>query len=464
MGQSYVERERKLDISPNAVLPQLTDSRPKTHRLRAVYYDTDDALLQAQGVSLRRRTGGDDDGWHLKVPDPEGKVELRVGPDASRPPRELMQLSRGLRFDQPVRRTAVLTTVREAHEVCSSAGRLVAEVADDRVTVQVAASGETVAWRELEIELGPDGSEDTMEHLADRLRECGATPASAGSKYARAMGEPARAESDGLAALVDDYLQTQYDRLAFGDLRMRRGENAVHKTRVAVRRVRSTLRIFADLFDEERAARLNGELRWYAEALGVVRDLDIARRRLAEDLDVRRELVGQRAASGLLGCVEDERGQAWGRLQTLLDGRRYGVLLRELAAWRRETPWASNLESDPDAVQAFVKRARKKSDKRLRQAERAGPEKVDEAFHRARKAAKRTRYAAELARPAVGKKARKIAREHERRQDELGIRQDHRMLATLLQRLAVRRGTAPEVAFACGALAQRHRAALEAWH
>jgi CHAD domain-containing protein len=463
MGDSYLERERKLDVLPDFAFPQLQNERSQAHELRAVYYDTDDALLQARDVTLRRRTGGDDDGWHLKVPDPQGRLELRADVESPRPPRDLMQLSRGLRFDQPLHRTVVLTTVREAHQICSNDGELVAEVADDRVTALVGSTGDRRRWREIEIELGPAGSEESMERLADALRGSGATPSTVGSKYARAVGEATRARSSGLAGVVDDYLQRQYDALAFGDLHMRRGDNAVHKTRVAVRRVRSTLRIFAALFDQDRAARLDGELRWYAELLGAVRDLDIARRRLEEDLEGGAvELVPRQVAARLLGCLEGERAHAWERVLGVLEGRRYGSLLRELASWRRETPWTAAADDDPDTVKTFVKRARKKSDKRLRQAECADPDAVDEAFHRARKAAKRTRYAAELARPVVGKRAKKIAREHEQRQDRLGIGQDHRMLAALLQRLADREATAPDVAFACGALAQRHRAALEA--
>ena len=460
MAKSYLERERKFDVPPDFALPPLTDQKPRTHQLEAVYYDTDDALLQARGATLRRRTGGNDAGWHLKVPHPGGKLELRAGLESPRPPRELLEVSRGLRFGQPLRRRLELTTMREAYEICSTDGELVAEVADDRVIAVVPSSRATVRWRELEIELGPAGSQEAMGRLTSRLREAGATPATAESKYARAVGEPTRPQLSGLTELVDDYLQAQYDALAFGDLRMRRGENAVHKTRVAVRRVRSTLRVFGDIFDTERVASLDAELRWYAELLGAVRDLDVAGRHLVEDLQGVRELVPDRAAKTLLGWVGRERNQAWARLQAVLNGRRYGVLMRELAAWRREPPWAANFDNDPAAVRTFVKRARTKSDKRLRQAERADPDTVDEAFHRARKAAKRTRYAAELARPYLGKKAKKVARKHEERQEELGVRQDHRMLLALLLRLAGQEPTEPEPAFACGVLAEHHRAAL----
>src|SRR5947209_11252656 len=47
--------------------------------LRATYYDTDDLRLYAHGITLRRRTGGDDAGWHAKLPvGPEHRRELHV--------------------------------------------------------------------------------------------------------------------------------------------------------------------------------------------------------------------------------------------------------------------------------------------------------------------------------------------------------------------------------------------------
>ena len=65
---------------------------------------------------------------------------------------------------------------------------------------------------------------------------------------------------------------------------LRAGENVVHTTRVAVRRLRSTIRVFADLFDEAQAQQLDGELVWWAGMLGAVRDQDILAVRLADRL------------------------------------------------------------------------------------------------------------------------------------------------------------------------------------
>src|SRR3954470_23795353 len=41
---------------------------PVRQRLEATYFDTADLRLASAGLTLRRRTGGDDAGWHLKVP------------------------------------------------------------------------------------------------------------------------------------------------------------------------------------------------------------------------------------------------------------------------------------------------------------------------------------------------------------------------------------------------------------
>lgn len=50
-----------------------------SQRLAATYFDTADLRLAAAGLTLRRRTGGDDAGWHLKVPAGTGsRSEVRL--------------------------------------------------------------------------------------------------------------------------------------------------------------------------------------------------------------------------------------------------------------------------------------------------------------------------------------------------------------------------------------------------
>ena len=70
-----VEVERKYEADPSAPAPPLESlpgvlkiSPPAEHRLGATYYDTAELSLATQGITLRRRTGGADAGWHLKLP------------------------------------------------------------------------------------------------------------------------------------------------------------------------------------------------------------------------------------------------------------------------------------------------------------------------------------------------------------------------------------------------------------
>jgi CHAD domain-containing protein len=55
--------------------------------------------------------------------------------------------------------------------------------------------------------------------------------------------------------LIGQYLAAQRRAIVTGDVELRRGEDAIHATRVGVRRYRSILRVFADLLDDERAKR-----------------------------------------------------------------------------------------------------------------------------------------------------------------------------------------------------------------
>src|SRR3954452_17781984 len=84
----HEEIEYKFDLDEDRPLPPLDQlegisevdgSEPVT--LDADYFDTPDRALRRHGVTLRRRTGGSDAGWHLKLPDrtdPARRIERRV--------------------------------------------------------------------------------------------------------------------------------------------------------------------------------------------------------------------------------------------------------------------------------------------------------------------------------------------------------------------------------------------------
>jgi inorganic triphosphatase YgiF len=97
MATEMRETEQKYEMGAGVVLPSLEElerlpqvasvSEPETETLNAEYYDTDDLRLLKAGVTLRRRTGGTDEGWHLKLPVDTGETPSsrgRASPRAAR--------------------------------------------------------------------------------------------------------------------------------------------------------------------------------------------------------------------------------------------------------------------------------------------------------------------------------------------------------------------------------------------
>ena len=53
-------------------------SETTSFTLRATYFDTKDLRLTRAAITLRRRTGGRDEGWHLKLPG-RGRARREIG-------------------------------------------------------------------------------------------------------------------------------------------------------------------------------------------------------------------------------------------------------------------------------------------------------------------------------------------------------------------------------------------------
>ncbi len=137
-------------------------TRPRTYYLSATYFDTDDLHLSKHRITLRRRVGGTDEGWHLKRPvRQDTRKELRVplddGPasDAGTVPAGLAAQVEDITAGQPLRAIAILDTERTVVILTGPAGDPMAEVADDLVTATrlSAPSSEPLTWREIEVEL-----------------------------------------------------------------------------------------------------------------------------------------------------------------------------------------------------------------------------------------------------------------------------------------------------------------------
>lgn len=197
----HVETELKFEVGLGFVLPDLGGliggsavSAPQVYHLVASYFDTADLRLAKARITLRRRTGGADAGWHLKLPVTAGtrrELQLPLGDDAAAVPAQLTSLVAGCIRDEPLQVVAVLDTRRTVRRLTGPGGEILAELADDAVTGRVPgpgdATGEPAAWREIEVELVTGGPEILAAARA-RLTAAGARPSSSASKLGRLLG------------------------------------------------------------------------------------------------------------------------------------------------------------------------------------------------------------------------------------------------------------------------------------
>jgi CHAD domain-containing protein len=466
---SYLERETKLDVAsgfrepdPTGLVPDGAHIETATEQLRSEYFDTAATDLRAAGMTLRHRTGTVDVGWHLKVPRKVGREELRA-PDAPDLPDELRRLVRGVTRGAELGPVAVLTTVRRVRRIRDADGALLAEIADDEVSAAALGEQDRVSmWREVEIELG-SGEEDLLYDLAAAYQDAGAFAAASWSKLDRALGRHTPETAPGALGPVLSYLRKNHRRVLAGDVALRSGQaEVIHQTRVAVRRTRSTLRTFAGLFDPDRTARLDEELRWYAELLGEVRDRQVLRNRYREQLD---ELPDEAVLGPVRARIDSELGgeqaKKWEVLVAALDSDRYMALLDELAVFVNDPP-PGRKAGRP--IKWLTKRRHRAEQKVVQRLEHAAATGKAEDLHRARKAAKRARYAGELLRPNTeGRSARKSVKRHRRLQDLLGEHQDGHVSQGVLRRLGATAATsAGENGFTYGVLYEQEQERTEA--
>ncbi len=248
-----------------------------------------------------------------------------------------------------------------------------------------------------------------------------------------------------LRDLVAAYVTEQCRVLIEAEPQLRAGEPVVHTTRVAVRRLRSTMRTCSALFEPARVEQLEPELVWWAGLLGAVRDLDILTERMADRLaNLPAEMVLGPVANTITVELNAQRQEKFKEVIEALDSSRYRALIIELHRWQGSPPFTEAANVEAAEVARYAKRAGKKLDKRLEEAAeacRSGDEHADELLHRSRKAGKRHRYVVELAQPIWADKADKIVRRRKRLQDVLGDHQDSHVASAFARDIGARAGT-----------------------
>jgi CHAD domain-containing protein len=496
-GSGVHEVERKYEIpdavargngqSPTtvAIEPALTKlphgallGAPTNHELEATYFDTADLRLAARGIRLRRRAGGPDEGWHLKLPAGAlGVLEVHrpLGPAGGPVPGELAGLVTAIARGRELAPVLRMTTSRTERPVLAEAAdrsapdRVLALVVEDEVSAQSMGESTTLSsWREIEVEL-VEGDEALLDAIEKRLLSAGLRRSTDSAKVVRALGSAvpvAWPPTDGTAsrssssgAVIGRYIRAQVSAILANDPWVRRDEeDSVHKMRVATRRLRSTLRTFRPLFDRSQTDPVMAELKWLAGVLGEVRDAEVLRARLLRDLD---SLPVEMVLGAVRARVQREltgtllRGRE--RLLRELDGARYFRLLDALDRLVAAPP-LTDLAAQPAGVglPPLVRRAYRRLRRRL--AALPGPDRRtqrDHELHESRKDAKRLRYAGEAVSDVFGKPAVALVSVAEEMQELLGDHQDGVVLSPLLRQMAIQAFGAGDNGFTYGLLLGR---------
>ena len=196
-----VEVERKYDVDLETPLPRWdaipgvdTVTSGEVRTLDARYLDTADGALSQSGVALRRRTGGPDEGWHVKGPrQGDGRVEIGwpLGEGDELPPAVADTVSEWT--SAPLTPLARIENDRTAY-LLTGPGGVVAEFVDDRVRATDLRQNVQREWREWEMELGPAAPTDDagralfFDAVEQAVRAAGGRESASGSKLAGALG------------------------------------------------------------------------------------------------------------------------------------------------------------------------------------------------------------------------------------------------------------------------------------
>ena len=244
----------------------------------------------------------------------------------------------------------------------------------------------------------------------------------------------------GPAALaVRAALTRSVERLLLCDPAARQGlTEGVHGMRTSTRRLRSALRTFGELVRAEWALPIEEELKWLAQMLGAVRDLDVLRDRLLRDAGRSKAILAP-----LFRALAEEHERASAVLKDVLQGDRYRVLIDRLEQAVLVTPVRLDVGS---RRRSELPRLAAKSWKSLMKRARAlRPNDPDKDFHDVRKRAKRARYAAEDLAEVIGKRRAKeairFAQGLTKVQDVLGEHQDAVTAAQTISRIVATQPT-----------------------
>ena len=423
-----VEHEIKLLAPEDLALPELTGTVPgliagpaSSQAQDATYYDTSSLALARWGVTLRSRTEADATVWTLKVPATRGRGHalsrheyLFAGPPGLVPV-EAKRAVLGYVRSQPLRIAVRTHTERRTAELQID-GLAVAMLCDDRVSGSRGRWG-IVPFRQIEVELADGSGQDVLERIRSVLIDAGCdATAPPGAKAIGVLGRRAELPPDvvvpsigkrgGAIDLLHFALASSVKIMVSQHVGVVAGDEpeALHQFRVAIRRLRSDLKMFAEVLDPEWASHLAAELKWLGGSGGSGRDFDV----LLAHLQRRSSAVPDEdrpAMATLIAELQHSGGALREDLLATLGSDRYLALLNALVAAA-----AAPVLAPPYQLPTPVQLARKPWRRLSMAVEAVGRDGSDDALHALRILTKRARYAVEAVEPVHGKDARDLAK------------------------------------------------------
>ncbi|MDP9341395.1 MAG: CHAD domain-containing protein [Actinomycetota bacterium] len=454
--------------------------RPEPARFQVdVYADTDDWRLFRAGFSLRvRRHGRAAEATLKSFAPPKDGLRDRSELNEAVPNLDLDTLPasggevgrrvRAVAGTRPLQRILEVRTRRQKYAL-EVGGRGAAEIALDRTSIRSAPGQEPARLRRVEVEMR-DGELETVEPFVRAMAEqCGLRPAKL-SKFeaglmALGLGPPPPPDlgpvevgpAPSVGELAFAALRRHFGAFLENEPGTRLGEDpdALHDMRVATRRIRAAIKLFEEVLPV-RVVRARDELRWVADALGAVRDLDVQLERLQGWID-EADRGDREPLAALRGVLESEREEARAVLLEVLDSARYRRLVTGLIGLLRRGPLRTSPASRVPAVVVAPELAAARYRKVRKAARRLKGDPAPEDFHRVRIRGKRFRYTLEFLSELYGDEPGPLIKRLEKLQDHLGLLQDAVVAVARLRGLAVREDLSPTTVFAMGQVAERYR-------
>jgi inorganic triphosphatase YgiF len=408
------ETELKLALDPAAgaklARSAALEKRARRRRLTSIYFDTPDTVLAKHRMALRLRrsgrrwtqclkagtsgTGGlhARDEWELERPGPTLDLSLFAGTPLAR-------LEGAEALHAKLLPVFEVDVVRTTWDVEPAPGHRL-EVAWDAGTVRSGERRDAISEVEIEcVEAPASAAFELAERLLDdvALRPSPTTKAQRGYrlyrgkvprpvKAARPRVEAAMTPLEGARALIAAglaQLQANEEGVLASD-----DPEFVHQARVAMRRMRSTLRMFRRVVGRKQANAWRDALGEMGRALGAARDWDVFATETLPGLV--RDFAKPRTAKTLAIRAARRRAAAREAAREALRSGSYGRVILEISRWLAEDAAAAVGTLEDFAARLLRKRHKRLAAgaARLRGLDAAGR-------HRVRIDAKRLRYVAD---------------------------------------------------------------------